>query len=111
MIFVTGGFSSGKKEFVEKKLGFSLTEFTRNITEEKKVLYDLQRLNYDNWEELIPLLLKKEVVICDELGCGLLPLERNLREQQENVGRLCCKLAEESTAVYRVICGIGQKIK
>lgn len=51
------------------------------------------------------------VVICDEVGCGVTPLDRMDRDWREMVGRICCTLAVEAEAVYRVHCGLGVRIK
>jgi len=51
------------------------------------------------------------IIICDELGCGIIPLDASDRQYREDVGRIMCSLAEKAGHVYRVICGIGQKLK
>ena len=51
------------------------------------------------------------VVIADEIGCGVVPIDRDERAWREAAGRALCVLAEKSEAVTRVICGIGVRIK
>lgn len=51
------------------------------------------------------------IVIADEIGLGIVPVEAFEREYREMAGRSCQKLAAASTEVYRVVCGIGMKIK
>lgn len=51
------------------------------------------------------------VLVANELGCGVVPVDAFDRRYRETVGRVCTALAEEAEAVYRVICGIGMKIK
>lgn len=51
------------------------------------------------------------IVICDEVGCGVVPMLKEEREYREQVGRMQVILAESSESVERVICGIAQKIK
>lgn len=51
------------------------------------------------------------VVIADEIGCGIVPVDAFEREYRETAGRLIQRLAAESGAVYRVVCGIGNRIK
>ena len=51
------------------------------------------------------------IIICDEVGNGIVPMELFEREYRERVGRLLIRLAEQAEEVERVICGIGQKIK
>lgn len=55
--------------------------------------------------------LRGHVITCDEVGCGVVPLDRADEAYREAVGRLCCALAEEADAVVRVIAGVPQWIK
>ncbi len=59
---------------------------------------------------LLPGLLGK-VVACDELGCGVVPVDPFEDRWREETGRLCCALAAQADAVYRVWAGIPQRIK
>lgn len=51
------------------------------------------------------------IIICDEIGNGIVPAEPFEREYRERVGRILVRLAKRAEEVERVICGIGQKIK
>ena len=51
------------------------------------------------------------IVVTDEIGYGIVPLDYGERVYREQVGRVCTALAKESEEVYRVICGIGNRIK
>lgn len=51
------------------------------------------------------------VIICDEIGNGIVPLEAFEREYREQTGRILTMLAKEAEEVVRVVCGIGQRIK
>lgn len=51
------------------------------------------------------------VVVTNELGCGVVPIETFDREYRERTGRVCTVLAAAADEVYRVICGVGLKIK
>jgi len=50
-------------------------------------------------------------VTCDEIGCGIVPIEREHERWREETGRLCCALAEKADTVIRVIAGMPQYIK
>ena len=56
-------------------------------------------------------LASKEIVIADEIGCGLVPLDASEREKRERAGRLACMLAERADKVIRVVCGCPQVLK
>ena len=51
------------------------------------------------------------VIICDEIGLGIVPLDAFERRWREETGRALCILAEASERVTRVYCGIPQVIK
>lgn len=51
------------------------------------------------------------VIIQDELGCGVVPMEPYDRRYRELTGRIGCRLAGEAKEVHRVMCGIGTVIK
>lgn len=50
-------------------------------------------------------------VICDEVGCGVVPVDAFERAWREQVGRVCCALAEQSACVIRVYAGIPMVLK
>lgn len=51
------------------------------------------------------------IVICDEIGNGIVPIDPLEREYRERTGRILIEIAKLADEVVRVICGIGQKIK
>lgn len=51
------------------------------------------------------------IIISDEIGNGIVPIEAAEREYRERTGRLLVELAGQAEEVVRVICGLGQKIK
>lgn len=51
------------------------------------------------------------VIICDEIGYGLVPVDAFERNYREQTGRICTELAEAAVEVERVVCGIGTRIK
>ena len=51
------------------------------------------------------------IIICDEIGNGIVPIDPFEREYRERTGRILVQLAKRAEEVERIICGIGQKIK
>ncbi len=49
--------------------------------------------------------------MCDEIGCGLVPVDAFEREYREAVGRIMTGLTKKAVRADRVICGIGYVIK
>ena len=65
-------------------------------------------------EEEISAFVKKNadsIIICDEIGNGIVPMDPFERVYRERTGRILVKLAEDAEEVERVVCGIAQKIK
>lgn len=129
MILVTGGAFQGKLEFAKNLLNMSDEE--RPVIVEGELLQEkdageadiiahfhlyIRRLleeGRDVREAVGKLLLQNPNLILEvtELGCGIVPVDAFDRNYRETVGRICCELAEEAEAVYRVHCGIGIRIK
>ena len=51
------------------------------------------------------------ILICDEVGGGIVPLKKEDRIYREVVGRALCCAVKKSDRVERVMCGIGQCLK
>lgn len=113
MVLILGGAGAGKRAFA-RSLGFSDERMSADVYADRPVVFDLQetvRRDPDGADALLPLLLKKELVLCDEVGCGVIPAERKDRAFREATGRLCCALAREASAVVRVVAGIPVVLK
>ena len=56
-------------------------------------------------------LRQPEIVTMDEVGCGIVPLDKRERDYREAVGRAGQILAAHADTVYRMICGVPVQIK
>ncbi len=113
MILIIGGESAGKRNFAET-LGYTEKEIADAVIDERPVVYHLERLVFAQPEQadsLLDRLLEKELVICCEVGSGIIPVDRNERLGREATGRLCVRLAQQAQAVVRLVCGIPTVIK
>ena len=113
MILVIGGASSGKTDYV-KSLGWDDAQIADGVVDERPVVDSLQKIVAADPQaavSLYDLLVAKEVVVCDEVGSGIIPATRENREAREQTGRLCNRLAKEATQVVRMVAGIPQVIK
>ena len=75
----------------------------RQINEEENVT-----LKMDEISNLAP---GKIIIISDEIGNGIVPLEKQDRIYRELVGRSLVQIAKDSDSVERIICGIPQQLK
>ena len=113
MGLILGGFGAGKRTYA-KTLGFSDTEMSNDPHADAPVLFDLEaavKADPASAEALLPLLLRKKLILCREVGSGVIPMDPKEREWREATGRLCCALAERADAVVRVVCGIPTVLK
>ena len=55
--------------------------------------------------------LKSKVVICDDVSCGVVPIDPEMRRWRETTGRCLALLSKNADEVIRVFCGIGSRIK
>lgn len=129
MKLVTGGAWQGKLNFGFHLLGYSQIETelyadgerdSYQMAWEKPVIYQfhayIKRLMAEekNPESFVIQLMKKNphaVVITNELGSGIVPVSPLDRAYREAAGRAGQTLASYSTEVYRVLAGIGTRIK
>jgi len=113
MILVIGSAASGKREYV-KSLGYSDSDIADGVLDDKPVVYNLQAIverDPMGSVSLLTELLEKEVVVCCEVGSGVIPIFRKERESREQTGRLCNHLAQRAEKVVRLVCGIPTVIK
>ena len=108
MIFVTGPMFSGKRAYLKSVLNLSDEEFAERAVWNVEELVGEKAVTL---ESLAEGLASKEIVIADEIGCGLVPLDASEREKRERAGRLACMLAERADTVIRVVCGCPQILK
>lgn len=53
----------------------------------------------------------QRILILDEVGCGIVPMDAFERQYRDAVGRAGCYLAQQADHVERITCGIGQVLK
>ena len=128
MIMITGGLSQGKLKVAAALLQKELQTADCACGDQdgcedmfgKQVIYGfhhyIRRMQRDgmDWEYYVERILhecRDSVVILDEVGCGIVPMGRDEREYRETVGLAGQRLAAGADHVYRVICGIGTRIK
>ena len=124
MRIITGGAFQGKRAFAEKLYpGVEWTDGGRCALDEIRTcraVYGFHEFvkrwlkQGKSWEELASLMLEENrdlILICDEIGCGLVPVDAFEREYRESTGRVMNALAVQAERVDRVVCGIGRRIK
>jgi len=55
--------------------------------------------------------IKGKIIICDDISCGVVPIDQETRQWRETVGRSLALISKNADEVIRVFCGIGSFIK
>ena len=127
MKLIIGGYAQGKLDYVLAKYRLQENAVWDGVLPDNTALRDKQIIvnHFHQWvkqcildggcpeEEIISFLDNHEncIIICDEIGNGIVPTDKFEREYRERVGRILIELAKRAEEVERVLCGIGQKIK
>lgn len=125
MKLIIGGYAQGKLDYVLRKYNLQMNQVWKgelpNEVQDEIIVID--QFHYwvktelskgQNPEEKILQFVEKyldAIIISDEIGNGIVPIDAFEREYREQTGRILIKLAERADEVERVICGIGQKLK
>ena len=115
---IIGGACQGKTEYARTQLGISEEEI---FTCEEDSDLDLQARCLDHFEQYLrgcvkqgkspvsPQSLRSDaVIICEDITCGIVPIDPIDRRWRELTGRYLQKLAGTGAEVIRMVCGIPQ---
>lgn len=114
MVLIIGGAAQGKLDFARRELG--VVAWSDGTIGNENCIYNLHRAlrqqpeadtALEAWLEAHP----EGVVICDEVGCGVVPVDPAERAWREETGRLCCELAQKADRVERIFCGLSMVLK
>ncbi len=132
MILIIGGAFQGKRAFAEQYMGQTGAGET--------IWCDGQTAQWEEycaaaWKMSLPYMVKRrmklegdafsgnqfvsdlcrrtdgQVIVSEEIGSGIVPMDPFARAWREETGRILCKLAAQADEVWRVVGGIGQRIK
>lgn len=116
MIFIVGGTASGKSSFARENFlikGYEIVDDFHKIVKENYLNNILSENNVADFFEnyFIEKDLEKLVIISNELGAGIIPIEKSDRDFREINGKVNIHIASKSDEVYRMICGCATRIK
>lgn len=124
MNLIIGGAYQGKRDFAKaafhleekdiftcsgEEIDFSapcidkIEEFTLACVKSGKDPIALFQASRPQWAE--------SVLICQDIFCGVVPLEAELRQWRQKTGRLCQYLTKNAAQVSRIFCGLEQRLK
>ncbi|MBQ0065216.1 MAG: bifunctional adenosylcobinamide kinase/adenosylcobinamide-phosphate guanylyltransferase [Firmicutes bacterium] len=111
MDLVIGGRAQGKKEWVKNQYPNCTIwdSFHLFVKEELQKGYSKEEIQCIVEERLMG--TKDLVIISDEIGNGIVPLQKEERVYRDITGELLQELAKRAEKVVRITCGIAQQIK
>lgn len=122
MMLMVGGMSQGKLPYALEMTGLSENDVARDfaVAKGKPIFYGLHtavRRAMEAGQDPVELMHEvmdanpNVLIICDEIGCGVVPIDPFEREWRDQVGRICCEIAKNSIRVERIVCGLSQRLK
>ena len=126
MRLIIGGAFQGKKEYVKEQFGIMEHQITDGAEADFDAIFrcvcmtqfhqwvkrGLQEgWNFDGLEERLLNENPQVILVSNELGYGVVPVDQFDRAYREKTGRVCCKVAQAAQEVHRVVCGLGTVIK
>lgn len=124
MKLIIGGAYQGKREFAKAAFGVAegeiftchgeqidfsakcidkIEEFTFSCAKAGIDPVECFRREKAKWQD--------SVLICQDLFCGVVPVDPVLRQWRQDTGRLCQYLSREAEQVSRIFCGLEQRLK
>ncbi len=124
MNLIIGGAYQGKRDFA--KTAFSLKEsdiytctgsgidfsfpcidcieeFTLACVREGKDPISIFQVHQGEWAD--------STLICQDIFCGVVPMEADLRKWRNVTGQLCQYLSKNAQRVSRIFCGLEQRLR
>jgi len=122
MHLIFGGAFQGKTEYAKKLYALSDADiFTctgAEISASARAVIHLERFaracaaaGTDALSAWDALQLSPEIILCDEVSCGVVPMDADGRHWREETGRLLAALAVRADQVTRVFCGLPMELK
>lgn len=120
MILIIGGAYQGKLEFAKSAFHLADTDiytccggeidFSRRCIDRLEVFTEARpdalaffQAHRAQWED--------SILICQDMFCGVVPVDGHARAWRQDTGRLCQYLASEATRVSRIFCGLEHRLK
>lgn len=114
MILIIGGIGAGKRAYAQRFFGLAQEDIAHARIDAAPAVCAAQELVRDEAapiDDIADALADKRVVICDEVGSGVVPINAEERVWRERAGRLSCELAARARAVVRLVAGVPCVIK
>ena len=122
MELIIGGAYQGKRAYAKEALGVSDGDFFTcsgtTLDTSRRCIEHLERYTLacvqaglDSVEVTDLDTLADKIVICDDISCGVVPIDPMERAWREQTGRLLTKLSGRASRVTRIFCGLPLELK
>lgn len=122
MVLIIGGAYQGKTEYAKKTYSLQDADiFTcentgidpnaRAIRHLERFALACVRAGKEPAEVLNAIDLSDKILICEDISCGVVPMDAVEREWREAVGRMNAMLAAKVERVTRLFCGLPLELK
>ena len=126
MILIIGGSYQGKLDYARQRFGFAddgiqvCDETTSSLDFSRRCVAYIDRFALNRVRSgsepaealgTDPSLYRNVIFIANDISGGVVPMDPVLRAWREACGRLNMKLAGQAEEVWRLFCGIPQRIK
>lgn len=126
MILIIGGSYQGKLDFARQRFGLAdeeiqiCDETTDALDPDRRCVAYIDRfaLNQVRAEKEPadalredPAAFRDAILIANDVSCGVVPIDTTLRAWREACGRMNNLLAQQADEVWRLFCGIPQRLK
>jgi len=126
MILIFGGAYQGKLAYAMDRFKATESDVYQcngddvNMPENRKVIYEIDKwilalveknIDIENAMRQLISANHDKIVICNDISCGVVPLDPVLRKWREAVGRSLAMLTRISDEVIRLFCGIPTRVK
>ena len=120
MILIIGGAYQGKMDFAKDALCVTDADVytcgNGEIDFSRRCIYKIEEFTYNHPDPIGYFKAHREqwqgsILICQDIFCGVVPMGAENRVWRQNTGRLCQYLAQEADQVFRIFCGLEQRLK
>ena len=119
MELVIGGAYQGKRDFAKEKFALADSDIYTSTEDSEpdwsaRCLEHVERYVFYcviNDQPVSEKLREDAVVLCDDIFCGVVPIDPMERAWREETGRLMGRVTAQAASVHRVFCGLGLRLK
>ena len=131
MVLIIGGAYQGKLAYALERFNLTEDDIYRcgdentNSPESKKIIYEIDkwifamikanmiRADFDLEKAIMQFagINQEAIVICNDISCGVVPVDPVMRQWRESVGRSLAIFSQKSDEVIRLFCGIPSRLK